>query len=200
MALLLVPVGVYLLAYLHFFAAGHGWADFVALHRDMLAYHRGVGTPHAYSSRWWEWPLALRPVWYFVDEGRRQGRYVFGNGNPLLYWPMVPAVLWLLIDWWGRRPAASTILAIGFFGQWLPWALAPRGTFVYHFLPAVPFGCLALAVLVVGGWRAGGWRRWAGVGYVAAVALVFVLFYPLPTAQTLTPDRVDQRMLWESWR
>ncbi|MFN8592123.1 MAG: hypothetical protein U0031_11755 [Thermomicrobiales bacterium] len=43
--------------------------------------------------------------------------------------------------WWGRRAAALVVLLIGFTGQWLPWALSPRGTFVYHFMPAVPLGC-----------------------------------------------------------
>ena len=55
---------------------------------------------------------------------------------------MVVAVAWVIIDWWGRRSTALLILLIGFFGQWLPWALSPRGTFIYHFLPAVPLGCM----------------------------------------------------------
>ncbi len=41
------------------------------------------------------------------------------------------------------------------FGQWLPWMLVPRSAFLYHFLPAVPFGCLAVAVLLVELWKRG---------------------------------------------
>ena len=134
-ALLAVPVAIYLASYLHFWFTGHGWADFIALHRDMLAYHRNLGVVHDDSSPWWQWPLAARGVWYYVDERRREGTFVFANGNPLLYWPMVVAVAWVVIDWWGRRSTALLLLVIGFFGQWLPWAFSPRGTFIYHFMP-----------------------------------------------------------------
>ena len=199
-ALVGVPVAIYLASYLHFFLTGHGLADFIALHRDMLAYHRDLGVVHSDSSPWWQWPLAARPVWYFVAERRGEGAYVFGNGNPLLYWPMVVAVAWVAIDWWGRRSAALLILVIGFFGQWLPWALSPRGTFVYHFLPAVPLGCLALAVVISDAWRRGGWRRAAAGAYVAATIATFVFFFPLYTAIPLPLEQVGARIWLESWR
>lgn len=199
-ALIVVPLAVYFASYLHFFLTGHGWGDFMQLHRDMLTYHRELGVVHDDSSPWWQWPLAARGVWYYVDERRREMAVVFGNGNPLLYWPMVVAVAWVAIDWWGRRPAALLILVLGFFGQWLPWALSPRGTFVYHFLPAVPLGCLTLAVVVTGAWRGGGIARGAATLYVIATVATFVFFYPLYTAMPLDPDQVGLRMWLPSWR
>lgn len=200
LALGAVPLGIYLLSYGHFFLSGYGWSDFVALHQTMFSYHRNLGVVHDYSSSWWEWPLAVRPVWYYAVETGRTGMFVFANGNPLLYWPMVVAVGWAAIDWWGRRPAALAILVIGFFGQWLPWALSPRGTFVYHFLPAVPLGCVALAVVMHDAWQGGGWRRGLAVAYGLAVIAVFAWFYPLSTAWPLTPDDVAARMWLPSWR
>ena len=199
-ALVAAPAAIYLASYLHFFLTGHDLADFVALHRDMLRYHRELGVVHSDSSPWWQWPLAARPVWYFVAERKSEGAYVFGNGNPLLYWPMVVAVAWVAIDWWGRRSAALLVLVIGFFGQWLPWALSPRGTFIYHFLPVVPLGCLALAVIVSDAWRQGGVRRAAAGAYVAATIATFVFFFPLSTAIPLGLDQVGARIWLESWR
>lgn len=199
-AFVVVPVAIYLGSYLHFFLSGHDWAGFIDLHRDMLAYHRGVGAPHPDSSPWWEWPLAAGPVWYFVAERRREGVFVFANSNPLLVWPMVVAVAWVAVDWWGRRPAALTVLLIGFFGQWLPWALAPRGTFSYHFLPALPLGCAGVAVLVVDAWNGGSWRRGFAVAYVVAAVAVFAFFYPLYAAVPLTPEQLDARLWFDAWR
>jgi dolichyl-phosphate-mannose--protein O-mannosyl transferase len=155
---------------------------------------------HDDSSPWWQWPLAARGVWYYVNERRHELAVVFGNGNPLLYWPMVVAVAWVAIDWWGRRSIALLILCLGFFGQWLPWALSPRGTFIYHFLPSVPLGCLALAVAIANGWRQGGLARGAAAVYTIAVIATFVFFYPIYTAMPLTPDQVDLRMWLPSWR
>jgi dolichyl-phosphate-mannose--protein O-mannosyl transferase len=199
-ALLVVPLGVYLASYLHFWFTGHGWTDFIALHRDMLAYHQNLDFIHEDSSPWWQWPLAARGVWYYVDERRREGTFVFANGNPLLYWPMVVAVAWVVIDWWGRRSTALLLLVIGFFGQWLPWAFSPRGTFIYHFLPAVPLGCMALAVVLTGAWRQGGASRIAAIAYTVAVTATFAWFYPLYTAIPISPEQVDLRMWLASWR
>ncbi len=199
-ALIVIPVAVYLASYLHFWFTGHGWADFIALHRDMLAYHRELDFIHEDASPWWQWPLAARGVWYYVDERRRESAFVFANGNPLLYWPIAVAVAWVAIDWWGRRSTALLILLIGFFGQWLPWAFSPRGTFIYHFLPAVPLGCIALAVVLTGAWRQGGVSRIAAVSYTLAVIATFVWFYPLYTAIPVSPEQVDLRMWLASWR
>ena len=199
-ALIVIPLAVYFASYLHFWFTGHNWADFIALHRDMLDYHRDLGIVHKDSSPWWQWPLAARGVWYYVDERRREGTFVFANGNPLLYWPMVVAVGWVAIDWWGRRSTALLILLIGFFGQWLPWALSPRGTFIYHFLPAVPLGCMALAVVLIGAWRQGGAPRIAAAGYVLATIATFAWFYPLYTAIPLNPEQLDLRLWVPSWR
>ena len=199
-ALVALPLAIYLASYLHFWLTGHNWADFIALHRDMLAYHRNLGVVHNDSSPWWQWPLAARGVWYYVDERRREGAFVFANGNPLLYWPMVVAVAWVVIDWWGRRSTALLILIIGFFGQWLPWAFSPRGTFIYHFMPAVPLGCVAITLVLTGAWRQGGISRIAATGYALAVIATFAWFYPLYTAIPLSPEQVSLRMWLESWR
>ncbi len=199
-ALVALPLAIYLASYLHFWLTGHGWADFIALHQDMLAYHRNLGVVHDDSSPWWQWPLAARGVWYYVDTRQREGAFVFSNGNPVLYWPMIVAVAWVVIDWWGRRSAALLILIIGFFGQWLPWALSPRGTFIYHFMPVVPLGCIAIALVLTGAWRRGGIPRIAAAGYVLAVVATFVWFYPLYTAIPLSPEQVDLRMWLASWR
>jgi dolichyl-phosphate-mannose--protein O-mannosyl transferase len=199
-SLIVVPVAIYLASYLHFFLTGHDWAEFIALHRAMVDYHRNLGVVHPYSSSWWEWPLAARPIWYYAESSAASGRFVFANVNPVLVWPMVVAVGWVSIDWWKRRPEALAVLAIGFFGQWLPWALSPRGTFVYHFLPALPLGCVALAVVMGDAWAEGGWRRPVVLAYGLAAVAVFAYFYPLTTAMPVSPDDVNARMWLASWR
>lgn len=199
-ALVLLPAAIYLASYLHFFLTGHGWADFVALHRDMLAYHRDLGVVHPDSSSWWEWPLAASPIRYFIGERGPERAFIYANGNPLLYWPMAVAAAWVAIEWWGRRTAAAVVLVVGFFGLWLPWALSPRGTFIYHFLPAVPLGCVALAVVAVEGWRRGGWRRLAAAAWVLAAVAAFAFWYPLQAAVPLSPEQFDARTWFGAWR
>jgi dolichyl-phosphate-mannose-protein mannosyltransferase len=92
------------------------------------------------------------------------------------------------------------VVLLGFFGQWLPWVFSPRIALAYHFLPSVPFGCLAVAVAVVALWARTPRHRAVAVGYVAAVALAFAFFYPIYSALPLTRDRFEMRIWFESWR
>ena len=75
-----------------------------------------------------------------------------------------------------------------------------QGTFVFAFLPAVPLGCMALAVVLTGSWRQGGTSRIAATAYTVAVIATFAWFYPLYTAIPISPEQADLRMWLASWR
>jgi dolichyl-phosphate-mannose-protein mannosyltransferase len=198
--LLIVPASVYLLAYVPFFRAGYGWREFWELQRQILAYHSHLTATHPYQSSWWQWPLVLRPVWYHVEYMAGRVGNIYALPNPLVHWALVPAAAWLVWTWARRRDPSWLTLAIGFFGSWLPWALVPRISFAYHFLPAVPFGCVALATLLVrlaNGPRAVRWLPWA---YGAAVVAAFVFFYPLWTGLPLTQAELAARLWLPRWK
>ena len=199
-ALVLLPAVVYLMAYLPFFLTGHDWPQFVELQRQIFHYHTSLKATHAYQSYWWQWPLALRPVWYHVEYADASIASTYAQGNPPLYWAFLPSVLWLTARWWKARHPGMIILLIGFFGQWLPWGLVPRAAFMYHFLPAVPFGALAVAALIVHCWRSGVRGQLVAAGYVLAVALAFVYFYPIYAAVPLDSSSFESRMWFHSWR
>jgi dolichyl-phosphate-mannose--protein O-mannosyl transferase len=112
----------------------------------------------------------------------------------------LPAVSWLALRFWKRRDPAAIVLLIGFLGQWLPWALVPRIAFIYHFLPAVPFGCLAIASVLVTLFGKGFSGRAVAMAYAALVIGFFVYFYPIYAAIPLTPPAFENRMWFSSWR
>lgn len=198
--LVALPLAIYLASYGPFFLTGHSFGQFVELQRQMYYYHTHLKATHAYASQWWEWPLALRPVWYYTNRTGDTVANIYANGNPLLYWAFLPAVLWVSWRWWAKRRMALVVLWIGFFGQWLPWAVSPRLAFVYHFLPAVPFGCLAVAVALADLWERDARWRAVAAAYVAVVVAAFVFFFPIYAALPLTPERFDLRMWLSSWR
>ena len=211
LALIAVPAGIYLLSYGPFFLKGHSFAQFRELQRQMYEYHAHLKATHAYSSVWWEWPLARRPVWYYGGGENGLIHDVYANVNPFLAWLMVPSALWLAWRWkrWGGP--ATLVIMIGFFGQWLPWVFSPRLSFAYHFLASVPFGALAVAVAIDAVWRRGGigWRAtgWPAIscrviagGAVVAIIGAFIFFYPIYSASALTQDQFNLRMWFASWR
>jgi dolichyl-phosphate-mannose-protein mannosyltransferase len=200
LALIILPLAIYLAAYTPFFAAGYGLSDFLALQQQILRYHTHLTATHGYQSAWWQWPLAARPVWYHVNYGPGMVANIYAQGNPILFWALVPAAAWLSWRWWRAHNPALIVLLIGFFGQWLPWALVPRIAFLYHFLPAVPFGGLAVSIAVIRLWEGRTATRVLAAGYVAAVALAFVFFHPIYAAVPLTWPALEERLWFERWR
>jgi dolichyl-phosphate-mannose--protein O-mannosyl transferase len=152
-----IPAAIYMLSYAPFFGAGFTFSQWRELQYQMWYYHSHLKATHQYQSTWWQWPLAQRPVWYgvqYFDNGIVGNTYA--NGSPLLYWSFFGAVPYALILWWQREKYRQMlVLSIGFFGQWLPWALSPRIAYAYHFLPAAIFGILAVAVTIDDLWFLG---------------------------------------------
>lgn len=199
-SLAVVPALVYLAAYIPFFATGHTWEQLVELQRQIFVYHSNLKELHDYQSKWWQWPLALRPVWYAVTYRGPEVAHTYANGNALLHWAFVPSVIALAVHLCRRSSPALPVLLIGFFGQWLPWALSPRSAFVYHFLPAVPFGAIAVAFVAVTLFRRGGAWRWLVSGYLIALVAYFVYFYPIHAHLPISREAFDARLWFSSWR
>jgi len=198
--LLVLPAIVYLAVYGPFFLTGRDLGQFVELQHQIFHYHTHLQATHDYQSRWWEWPLTLRPVWYYTNRAGGMVANIYANGNLVLYGMFVPAVVWLAARWSKRRDPAAIVLVIGFFGQWLPWALVPRIAFAYHFLPAVPFGCLAIAVALVELVDRGPTGRAIAVAYATLAIGFFVYFFPIYSALPLTPQAFESRMWLTSWK
>ena len=207
LAMVLGAAAAHLAAYLPgMIRYGATLADVAARQVMMFRYHSLVAETRWYASPWWQWPLMARPVWLYrgvVDVPAQAVASIVTLGNPAAWWGGGLALLGLAGGGIRRAAAAlrrpggargalpalraagaSPVLVIlaGFLTQFLPWALAPRKlTFIYHYLPCVPFLALALAWaldrLPVSAPR----RRLALWGAVGTAALLFAAFLPLLT-------------------
>lgn len=202
--MVVLPLALYLASYIPFFAMGHTIDQLRELQWQMYYYHSHLVATHPYSSKWYEWPFVWRPVYYAQTLGADGiSANTYANGNPLLYWLYIPATLYVTIRWWLGRNPALPVLLIGFFGQWLTWALIPRLAYIYHFLPASIFGTLAVAVAVNDLWQWGRRivpLRAVAVGYVAVVVAAFIFFYPIYASVDLTAPELQARIWIPSWR
>ena len=92
------------------------------------------------------------------------------------------------------------IILTGYFGMFLPWALSPRIMFLYHYLPSIPFLCLALAYGLFQLKKRGRWGGRVVVVYLSLVVLLFVYFYPHWSA-VLVPQKWSEQYYWlKSWK
>ena len=183
-SLVAIPLGVYLVSYLPWaaignhrlwdgFPAGHTGQTLVELTRQMYDYHNGLTSPHPASSPWWAFPFDLKPVWFFQEgfAGGTSGA-IYDSGNLVIWWLGVAALVFISIMAYRRRSPALTLIAIGFAGQWVPWARIDRAAFQYHYYTALPFVILALAYLIAELWHGPSRRTWMWVRISAAVAVI----------------------------
>lgn len=183
---ILVPACIYLASYLPYVLSEvhydlRGIWDF---QKFMFNYHSGLTASHPYESPWWQWPLNLRPVWYYVGYDVAPGfaSSISAFGNPAVWWGCSLGTLILAARLvWGniRQEKGMFVLLVGVLANYLPWVLVTRCTFAYHYFATVPFIILCTGYLL----RDMEVRhpsvarlKWLWLGISVAL---FVLFYPV---------------------
>lgn len=181
-----VPACIYLASYLPYALSEshYNLKGMWELQEFMFHYHSSLTASHPYESPWWQWPLNLRPVWYYVgyDVVAGYASSISAFGNPAVWLPCSLGTLVLaarLLRGSIRREKGMFVLITGLCANYLPWVLVTRCTFAYHYFATVPFIILCTAYLlrdVEARHGAVGWARWAWLGICAGM---FVLFYPV---------------------
>lgn len=190
-----VPLVVYVLSYLPLVLApdnGFTLASILPAQQSMYSYHSQLTSTHPFESKWYTWPLLLRPVWYYMGSRLPDGivASIAVLGNPVVFWGgALAVVVQLLQTLRGKaKPAVWFVLAL-WGAQYLPWVLITRATFLYHYFAAMPFALLALGLLL--GSLAEHHPRAAKVttGILIGVAAVLLVFFfpvlsglPIPAA------------------
>jgi dolichyl-phosphate-mannose--protein O-mannosyl transferase len=203
-AFVLLPATVYLLSYVPWMEQAHprslaAWwgrvRDVVQMQRDIWGYHANLTATHHYFSPWWTWPWLWRPTWYFWWSGDGWVRGIVALGNPAVWWASVPAAAWAVGTGAWKRDPRRVFAGAGFFLLYLPWGLSPRTLNFSHYLfEAIPYACLALAILLDRAWD--GRHPLLARGYVTIVAALFLLFLPLLTAIPVPMKLWGFRLPW----
>lgn len=197
----IIPLGVYTLSYIPFMMVpgpGHGLKDVVTYQVHMYKYHKDLVATHPFSSPWWEWPMMLRPIWYYQAKFMPQGMLssIVSFGNPLVWWPGFIAVLMSFYIAIKRKDKMLRMLLIAYCSQYLPWILVPRLTFIYHYFAMVPFLVLILTYYIKDYLEEGSLRRRKRVyGYLVAVFVLFALFYPILSGMII-PSKYSFFLRW----
>ncbi|HEX3409152.1 MAG TPA: phospholipid carrier-dependent glycosyltransferase [Candidatus Binataceae bacterium] len=132
-----------------------GIADLFHYYKDVMWYEKSVSTAtHPYASPWWSWPLMLRPVAYwqnFPDKGAVAT--IWGAGNPILWWGVIPAITITAVRALERPNLTRTFLVIAYLANFVIWIPIGRILFLYHYMPSIFFGYLALGAILADFWE-----------------------------------------------
>ena len=236
----LIPAGIYWCSYLPYFAPSGGITleRIVDAAEYMLWYHGqpGLGMNHPYYAPWYRWPFSEIPMYYAMDRYTPAGYAysIWAFGNIAVWWTGFAALLAVLYAWGkhqalpvlcrgyreilsplapqGERDARPALLLICFGAQFLPWVLVPRGTYIYHYFPSVPFLILCTAYVqeqlcnwytaravsrTPPAWTARAAQRADRLGiavvavYLLLVAAVFIALYPFASGLLVQTSWLD---------
>ncbi len=192
---------IYLLSYIPFSNGDNSmplWDRMIKNQIDMYNYHSTLDATHPYASVWYEWPLMIRPVFYYCGttvEGLKEGISAFGN--PLVWWAGVPAFIYMVYRMIRYKDGKAMFLGFAYMVQLAPWFLVTRCTFMYHYFPSVPFVVLMIAytMYIMDRKEDKHWRKWIYVYTGAAVALFF-LFYPVLSGMPVEGSYIQDGLKW----
>ena len=200
----LIPFIIYLLSYLPVRIGDDGlfarmWNNQISMFR----YHSQLNSTHYYASSWYEWPVMIKPIFYYsgtIDLQLRQGISAFGN--PLVWWVGIPAFFYMVYLVLKQHDKTAFWLCVSYLAQYLPWCLISRLTFIYHYFPSVPFVVLMImyaAYKLKNRMSQKNFYLALGLYGAGAVGL-FLLFYPVLSGQTVSLNFVSQYLRWmDSW-
>lgn len=213
-----VPTGLDIGLYMHNILVHDRWS---------YDYHANLTATHPYGSRWFSWPLLLRPVAYYYQDGLGAAGVcppaptpttaanctlrseVFNLGNPAIWWFSIPCLVFCVVVAIRERNWRAALIVIAFAAAWLPFARVTRVLFLYHMFGGLPFMILAIAFTLN---RMRSWvMRWdlgsmalprlngthIAAAYLGLVLLTFIYFYPLWTALPITGDSWNQRIWFQ---
>jgi dolichyl-phosphate-mannose--protein O-mannosyl transferase len=198
-----LPLLAYAATYLPFAFLAQGAvppAGLVGLHREMLALQEQALPSHTYQSRWWQWVIDWRAIWYLYEPIDGAQRGVLLVGNPLTMLMGLPAVAWSA--WVGVKRGRTDALAIAglYAASLMLWIFAGKNVqFYYHYFLPSCFLLAALALALDALWQRG-WRV-LPLAVLAGSTVLFAYFWPILTAAPLANDRAFERWTWlDSWR
>jgi dolichyl-phosphate-mannose-protein mannosyltransferase len=196
-----VPTAIKPGQYLHQIKVHDQWA---------YDYHAHLTATHPYGSKWYTWPLLLRPVAYYYQDSLGFDSLnhaplraeVFNLGNPAIWWASIPAIVYCVYAAIRGRKYAPIFIAIAFFAAWLPFSRVTRVMFLYHMFGSLPLMILAVscAITDLRRWVLRRRRLWGLTGrhlalaYLGTVLLTFIFFYPFWSALPITSESWTQRI------
>ncbi len=222
----IVPVVIYCASYFLYLRApdSHGLKTIIENANSMYTYHSKtvLGSTHPFSSRWYEWIIMKRPIWYYsgtVSDGIKEGISAFGN--PAVWWVGIPAFFYMAYNVFKKKDKTALFLCVAYIIQILFWIPITRLTFIYHYFPMVPFVVLMLGysidLIYENAKDDGGNAKLFGSGgkvkigskrsviygafiYAAIAIILFAMFYPVLSGHPVSVKYVETFLKWfDSW-
>lgn len=198
----IIPLIIYILSYLLFpnvYGYENGLLGIIDQTKNMYNYHAGLLEGHDFSSKWYTWPLMIKPVWYYVGYyGGNIKSTIVGIGNPAIWWFGIVSIVYTLISAIFKRKKEVLFIVVFIACCFLPYIFIGRVMFMYHYFPTLPFMMLAIVAFIK--WITEKFKSNSiYLFYVGLVVLLFFIFYPVVSGMLTTSDYIDSLKWLSSW-
>ena len=204
----IIPAIIYILSYIPF-ENGRDMGLFEMLiqnQKDMWNYHSNLEATHPYSSKWYEWLIIKRPLWYYtarLDSDVQSN--ISAMGNPIVWWVGLAAIVFVVYHLIRYKDKKAGFLCIGYLAQLLPWTGVSRCTFIYHYFPGSVFLILMLGYSMhllrekYKDTTVGSILNKSFIVYVVAAVFLFAMFYPVISGYPMNLSYGKYLRWFESW-
>ena len=146
---IIIPFAIYFMAFLPMTTLPHNntISSFFNYQKGMYDYHSTLEAEHGFASPWYEWPLNIRPIWYYIKDvagAPEKVSTISAMGNPALWWTGIPAMIGTVVILIKKKTLPALVFFIGFLSVYMPWVLVSRISFIYHYFTAIPFLIVAI--------------------------------------------------------
>lgn len=214
---IIIPCIIYISIYFVFetvYGKINNMDDFFRLTNDMFNFHSKLDADHPFSSKWYTWPIMLKPVWFYVANiGENITSTISNIGNPAIWWFGIVSMVYVLIAIIKGKKAVGTSLAkqgahprlmsltfilVMFLAVLLPYVFIGRVMFLYHYFMAIPFLMLAITAFIKFLYEKFN-KKWIVFGYLVLVFIMFWVFYPVSSGIPVPKTYVDSLKWVNTW-
>jgi MFS family permease len=174
-----LPMGVYVATFVPYFSLGHTFGEFLSLQSNIFNYHSDLNATHSFGSSWYQWPFGRKAVYLFVSQTGFERQELWTIPNLVLFWGGLVAMVAVVRRAIRTSSTALGIIAFAAIIQYVTWIPIGRVTFLYHYLPVVPFLAIALGWWLVVGLSQQRRQREIAIAFVTAAVAFFGLFLPM---------------------
>ncbi len=210
-----IPFGIYFVSFMPIMLLPHNQSDmigaFLRAQTHMFNYHSGLVSEHPFASPYYEWPLVVQNIWYYIThnhQGSGMVSTISALGNPVVWWGGFAALVFAVVKVIKTKNLALNFILIGFASVYLPWVLIPRETFIYHYFTAVPFIVTAIIyffstlqnkkTLALGAVKVD-MSKIVAIGFCVFTFVMFLVFFPVISGAPTNLDYANVLELLPDW-
>ncbi|PFH16308.1 LOW QUALITY PROTEIN: dolichyl-phosphate-mannose-protein mannosyltransferase [Caldicellulosiruptor bescii] len=170
-------------------------SDFIMLQNHIWKYHSTLVATHPFSSEWYQWLLATKPLWAYYDNSlpsnlRSTIAYL---GNPVIWGLGLLALAYLLIVAL-KNPKdnlSSFIVITSYISSIVPWMFIGRIKFIYHYYLALPWLYIAIAMAIDNLRLKQGLKEKVAMTVSSLALIMLIIYYPAVSGLTVSAKYIN---------